>query len=83
MRTTVSDPDAARACNPVKRQFTAGAPNRLRVADCTHVASWADTVYVAFANDTFSRTIVGWTVSMSHRLHEARNYRPPATRNRR
>ncbi|WP_214371447.1 IS3 family transposase, partial [Pseudonocardia sp. H11422] len=65
VRTTVSDPDGERAADLVKRQFTAGAPNRLWVADFTHVATWAGTVYVAFAIDVFSRRIVGWRASMS------------------
>jgi hypothetical protein len=65
IRTTVSDPDAERATDLVKRQFAAGAPNRLWVADFTHVSTWAGTVYVAFAIDVFSRRIVGWSASMS------------------
>jgi putative transposase len=65
VRTTVSDPAGERADDLVKRQFTAGAPNRLWVADFTHVATWAGTAYVAFAIDVFSRKIVGWTASMS------------------
>ena len=36
VRTTVSDPDGIRAPDLVKRQFTAGAPNRLWVADFTY-----------------------------------------------
>ena len=65
VRTTVSDKDGVRAVDLVKRQFTAGAPNRLWVADFTYVATWAGTVYVAFAIDAFSRKIVGWCASMS------------------
>jgi putative transposase len=65
VRTTVSDQDGARAADLVKRKFAAGAPNRLWVADFTHVATWAGTVYTAFAIDVFSRKIVGWKVSMS------------------
>ncbi|MFI6029197.1 IS3 family transposase, partial [Amycolatopsis magusensis] len=65
VRTTVADPDGVRAADLVRRQFTAGAPNRLWVADFTHVATWAGTVYVAFAIDVFSRKIVGWSVSTS------------------
>jgi putative transposase len=65
IRTTVSDPDAERATDLVRRQFAAGAPNRLWVADFTHVSTWAGTVYVAFAIDVFSRRIVGWSASMS------------------
>src|SRR2546421_10935071 len=65
VRTTVPDPDGARAPDLVTRQFTAGAPNRLWVADFTYVATWAGTVYVAFAIDVFSRKIVGRRASMS------------------
>jgi putative transposase len=65
VRTTVPDPDAGRATDLAKRQFTAGAPNRLWVADFTHVSTWAGTVYVAFAIDVFSRRIVGWSASTS------------------
>ena len=65
VRTTVSDKDGVRAADLVKRQFAAGAPNRLWVADFTYVATWAGTVYVAFAIDVFSRKIVGWRASMS------------------
>jgi putative transposase len=65
VRTTVSDPDAARAPDLVKRQFATGAPNRLWVADFTYVATWAGTVYTAFTIDVFSRKIVGWKTSMS------------------
>ena len=86
VRTTVSDPSGARAADLVKRQFTAGAPNRLWVADFTYVASWAGTVYVAFAIDVFSRKIVGWQAAMSKETNlvldaidmglHARNYHP-------
>jgi putative transposase len=65
VRTTMSDPAGERAADLVKRQFAAGAPNRLWVADFTYVASGAGTVYVAFAIDVFSRKIVGWRASMS------------------
>lgn len=65
VRTTVSDPGGVRAEDLVKRQFTAGAPNRLWVADFTYVSTWTGTVYVAFAIDVFSRRIVGWQASVS------------------
>jgi putative transposase len=65
VRTTIQDKDGVRAADLVKRQFAAGAPNRLWVADFTHVATWVGTVYTAFAIDVFSRKIVGWTCSMS------------------
>jgi putative transposase len=86
VRTTVQDPGGVRAADLVKRQFTAGAPNRLWVADFTYVATWAGTVYVAFAIDVFSRKIVGWRASMSKETDlvldaidlglRQRNYRP-------
>jgi putative transposase len=86
VRTTISDPAGARAADLVKRQFTAGAPNRLWVADFTYVATWTGTVYVAFAIDVFSRKIVGWRASMSKETDlvldaidtglRARRYRP-------
>ena len=65
VRTTVQDKDGVRAADLVKRQFAAGAPNRLWVADFTYVSTWAATVYVAFAIDVFSRKIVGWRASTS------------------
>ena len=65
VRTTISDKDGVRAADLVKRQFVAGAPNRLWVADFTYVATRAGTVYVAFSIDVFSRKIVGWAASMS------------------
>jgi putative transposase len=65
VRTTIADKDGVRAADLVRRQFAAGAPNRLWVADFTHVATWVGTVYVAFAIDVFSRNIVGWRARMS------------------
>ncbi|MEY9875581.1 transposase InsO family protein [Streptacidiphilus sp. MAP12-33] len=61
--TTMPDPAAARAPDLVERDFVAPAPNRTWVADFTHVAAWAGTVYVAFVVDTFSRRIVGWSAA--------------------
>ncbi|MFD9624145.1 DDE-type integrase/transposase/recombinase [Streptomyces virginiae] len=63
--TTVPDPAASRAPDRLERDFVAPAPNRTWVADFTHVATWADTVYVAFVVDTFSRRIIGWSASTS------------------
>lgn len=45
VRTTVSDPDGARAAGSVKHQFTTGTPNRLWAADLTYAATWAGTVH--------------------------------------
>jgi putative transposase len=65
VRTTIPDPSAERAPDPVRRNFVASTPNRCWVADFTHVAAYAGTVYVAFVVDTFSRRIVGWSAATS------------------
>jgi putative transposase len=59
-RTTIPDGQAQRAPDLVDRDFTAGAPNRLWVADFTYVSTWSGVCYVAFVIDVFSRRIVGW-----------------------
>ena len=61
--TTVQDRAAERAPDLVDRDVVAKASNRTRVADFTHVAAWAGTVYIAFVVDTFSRRIVGWSAA--------------------
>ncbi|MFE0701715.1 IS3 family transposase [Streptomyces sp. NPDC058872] len=63
--TTIPYQQAERAPDRVDRDFVATAPNRCWVADLTHVATWADVVYVAFVVGTFSRRIVGWSVATS------------------
>jgi len=69
IRTTVpgSGPGHERAPDLLKRDFTAPAPDRRWVADFTHVATLAGTVYVAFAVDIFSRMIVGWAAARHKR----------------
>ena len=58
--TTRPDETAPRRDDLVQRAFTAGAPNRLWVADLTYVRTWSGFAYVAFVFDAFSRFIVGW-----------------------
>src|SRR5688572_5045641 len=60
VRTTTPDVAADRPLDLVQRQFTAGRPNQLWVADFTYVATWRGFVYVAFVVDVFARRIVGW-----------------------
>lgn len=55
----------------VARRFTAPAPNRLRVADLTHVPTASGFCYVALIIDVCSRRIVGWRVSTSLRAELA------------
>jgi putative transposase len=65
--TTVAGKNLERAPDLLKRKFVAAAPNRVWVTDFTYVQSWAGTVYVAFAVDTFSRRIVGWAAATNKR----------------
>jgi putative transposase len=62
-RTTIPYESAARPLDRVNRQFRASRPNQLRVADFTHVATWAGFAYVAFVIDVFARRVIGWRVS--------------------
>ena len=65
--TTVAGDAADRPRDLVDRGFSAGAPNRLWVADLTYVRTWSGFVYVAFITDVYSRMIVGWQASRSLR----------------
>ncbi len=47
----------------VKRNFTPEAPDRLWVADITYVRTWEGWLYLSFVLDTYSRRIVGWSMS--------------------
>jgi putative transposase len=66
-RTTVRDAQNRPALDLVNRNFTAVAPNRLWVADITHVPTLVGCLYLAVVLDVFSRCIVGW--SMAHHMH--------------
>jgi putative transposase len=61
--TTIQDPDAVRAPDLVKRNFTAAEPNQLWVTDLTYVPTRSGMAYVCFIVDAFSRRIVGWRVA--------------------
>jgi putative transposase len=65
--TTIPADGAERPRDLVDRRFSAGAPNRLWVADLTCVRTWSGFVYVAFITDVYSRMIVGWQASRSLR----------------
>lgn len=66
-RTTKPDPNAQRARDLVKRDFTASAPNRLWVGDFTYLRCWEGVVYFSFVIDVFSRMIVGWQLASNMR----------------
>ena len=63
MFTTRSDPEALRAPDLVKRNFSANRPNALWVTDITYVPTRSGMAYVCFIVDAFSRMIVGWRVA--------------------
>lgn len=63
--STVRDPDATPAADLVNRDFTASAPNRLWVADCTRIPTGEGVLWLAAVRDVFSRRIVGWKTSDS------------------
>jgi len=62
-RTIKPDPTAHRRPDLVERDFTAEAPNRLWLADITHLRSWEGPSFLAFVIDAFSRMIVGWQLA--------------------
>ncbi len=47
----------------VKRNFAPEAQDRLWVADITYVRSWEGWLYLSCVLDTYSRRIVGWSMS--------------------
>ena len=65
--TTRPDPDAVRAPDLVKRNFTADRPDALWVTDLTYVPTRSGMAYVCFIVDAFSRRIVGWRVAANMR----------------
>jgi Integrase core domain len=62
-RTTTPDPKAQRPADLVGRDFTAGRPDQLWVADLTYVRTWSGFCYAAFVIDACSRLIVGWQLA--------------------
>jgi putative transposase len=66
-RTTTPDPEGQRKPDLVDRDFSAEAPNRLWVADFTHLRTWQGVVFFSFVIDVFSRKIVGWQLATNMR----------------
>ncbi len=57
--------------DPVDGRFEACAPNRLHVADITHVRMANGSFgYTAFAADVYARRIVGWACAMTMNTQE-------------
>ena len=63
VKMTRPDPTAVRHPDPVRRDFTATAPNQLWVTGLTFVPTWAGVAYVCFIINALSRRIVGWRVA--------------------
>jgi transposase InsO family protein len=59
-RTTLPGPSPIAAPDLVGRDFSAGRPDAVWLADLTYVRTWSGFAYVAFVFDAFSRFIVGW-----------------------
>ena len=59
-RTTVPDPGAMRSPDLVDRDFSAGRPDELWLADFTYLRCWEGLVFFSFVIDAFSRRVVGW-----------------------
>lgn len=64
-RTTVRDDKQRPAPDLVERNFTADGPNKLWVADITHIPTRAGTLYLAMVLDVWSRKVVGWATGSS------------------
>jgi putative transposase len=62
-RTTKPDRGAHRRPDLVERDFSAGGPNRLWVADISYLRCWEGLVFFAFVLDAFSRMVVGWQLA--------------------
>jgi putative transposase len=61
-RTTRRDPRAAPAPDLLRRDFVAGQPNRVWLADITYIPTREGFLYLAFILDIHSRRIVGWSM---------------------
>ncbi len=62
-RATRRDPRATPAPDLLRRDFVAGQPNRVWLADITYIPTTREGfLYLAFILDTHSRRIVGWAM---------------------
>lgn len=61
-RTTRRDPRAAPAPDLLRRDFVAGEPNKVWLADITYIPTREGFLYLAFVLDTHSRKVVGWSM---------------------
>jgi putative transposase len=61
-RTTRRDPRSAPAPDLLCRDFVAGQPNKVWLADITYIPTREGFLYLAFILDVHSRRIVGWSM---------------------
>ena len=64
-RTTIADPEAAKAADLVKRVFGPGTVelDRIYVGDITYLWTWEGWMYLATVIDLASRRVVGWSMA--------------------
>jgi hypothetical protein len=67
VRTTDSRHDFPIAPNRLRRNFTAGAPNQVWLADLTYIRTGEGWLFLAALIDMYTRKVVGW--SMRETLH--------------
>jgi putative transposase len=67
-RTTRRDPRSAPAPDLLRRDFVAGRPNKVWLADITYIPTQEGFLYLAFILDTHSRRIVGWSMDSRMRM---------------
>jgi putative transposase len=61
-KTTVRRFEAPAAADLVRRDFRATGPDRLWVADITHLPTWEGYIFLACVLDAWSRKVVGWSM---------------------
>jgi putative transposase len=61
-RTTRRDPRSAPAPDLLRRDFVAGRPNKVWLADITYIPTREGFLYLAFVLDAHWRRIVGWSM---------------------
>jgi putative transposase len=62
-RTTRRDSRATPAPDLLCRNFVAGRPNRVWLADITYIPTREGFLYLAFILDTHSRKVIGWSMA--------------------
>lgn len=62
-RTTLRVPGVRVADDLVERDFNPTEPNKLWVADITHIRTWEGWLYLAAVIDCYSRRCVGWSMA--------------------